>query len=472
MGLIDLSNEITQNLDIDYGLIAKEAYSDIFFEPQVFQNSCAINAQLQLLEEYTGMEIPEDVMATYAAKHGFFNISKGTTLDNTNNLLFKAGLNSEIKQFNGTQELKEVLNNNKDVLIGVDSKELYSQGDLSVPNHQIRIIGYDRGTFSIQDPYYGLQHVSEQELINGWDDSFFHGSVIEPPDPSDIAQIKQQIFDIQADVSPKDLFNARIEDVRARYHSDVAEYTKMGLGSASDHVDVNDLPEDVQNDMQAINVDVGNIVATGGYIALMQFYNKNPKKQKRVTKVALALGAFDAFTDFSGDKVAFDFEINPLLITSLAYYISQVTSKSKNVKIQKFASGFNKILSKGFRVIEYAGYAAIAVEGIDLLFDADLGEFFLELVDAMDFLDIFGDVAGTAADGVDLVEGLATLGLSIAASRLLRFLFKKFNKKDFEQIKILTQKTTPKKTLATLLEHDAPVELLVGPYNEMLKERG
>jgi hypothetical protein len=26
--------------------------------------------------------------------------------------------------------------------------------------------------------------------------------------------------------------------------------------------------------------------------------------------------------------------------------------------------------------------------------------------------------------------------------------------------------------LATLLERDAPVELLVGPYNEMLKERG
>jgi hypothetical protein len=41
-----------------------------------------------------------------------------------------------------------------------------------------------------------------------------------------------------------------------------------------------------------------------------------------------------------------------------------------------------------------------------------------------------------------------------------------------EQITALTKKTTPKKILATLLERDAPVELLVGPYNEMLKERG
>jgi hypothetical protein len=57
MGLMDLSNEITQNLNSSYGLAAQEAYTSLFFDPQVFAKSCAINAQLQLLEEYTGMEI-------------------------------------------------------------------------------------------------------------------------------------------------------------------------------------------------------------------------------------------------------------------------------------------------------------------------------------------------------------------------------------------------------------------------------
>lgn len=474
MGLIDLSNEITQNLDINYGLIAKEAYANLFFDPQTLMKSCAINAQLQLLEEYTGMEIPEDVMSAYAAKHGFFNISDGTSLENLNKLLSEAGINSEIEQFNGIEGLKEALNDGKDIITGVDSSELYHgiEGSIQGADHAVRIVGYHYGYFSIQDPdpRKGLQYVSEQNLSNAWDDYNFQGVEIEPPDPAEISQIKQNIFDMQGEVSPEDVLQARIEDAFARYDNDVAEYAKMGLGSASDHIDINDLPEDVKTDMQAINVDVGNIVATGGYIALMQFYNKNPEKQKRVTKVALALGAFDALTDFSGDQVALDFEINPLLITSLAYYISQVTSNSKNIKLQKFSTGFNKVLSKGFRVIEYAGYAAIAIEGFDLLFDADLGEFFLELVDAIDFLDIFGDVAGTAADGVDIFEGLATLGLSIAASKLIRFLFKKLNKKDFDDINTLTRKTAPKKTLIKLIEAGAPAPMLVGPYKEMLKE--
>jgi hypothetical protein len=357
-------------------------------------------------------------MSAYAAKKGFFNISEGTKEIFSSNLLSEAGISNWQGNLNGVEELKEVLNNNKDVIMGVDSKELYSQGNLPKPNHQIRIIGYDHDTFSIQDPTLGLQYVSEQNLANAWDDSFYHVVLVEPPDPSNITQIKQNIFEMQADVSPEDLLQARIEDDFARYDNDVAVYAREGLGSASDQIDLNDLPEDVKTDMQAINLDVGNIVATGGYIALMQFYNKNPKKQKMVTKVALALGAFDAFTDFNEGNLTFDLdkiEINPLIITSLAYYISQVASNSKNARLKKISTGFNKVLSKGFQVIEYAGYAAIAIEGIDLLFDADLAEFFLELVDDMDFLDVFGDVAGTAADGVDVVEGLATLGISIVA---------------------------------------------------------
>jgi len=42
---------------------------------------------------------------------------------------------------------------------------------------------------------------------------------------------------------------------------------------------------------------------------------------------------------------------------------------------------------------------------------------------------ILGDLTGAVADGTDLVEGAATLGIGIAASRLVRYAFKKFNLK-------------------------------------------
>jgi len=477
MSLADFSQTLETDLYSKFELISKEAYAHLFFDPQVFENSCAINAQLQLLEEYTGMQIQEDVMATYAQKQGFFSISGrsegGTTLENFNKLLSKAGVKSEIIEFNGVDGLKETLNNGRDVLVGIDSNELYEgiEGQIGA-DHAVRILGYDNGTFSIQDPNLGLKYVSEEELSNAWDDFNFSGVVVEPPDTSDISNIQNNIQEMHSSVTYIDLIEARYEDYlegQNAFENDTYEYAT--LGSAQDTVNLDDLPQDVQNDIDAINIDVGNIVATGGYIALMQFFKDNPKKQKNVTKVALALGAFDAFTDFSGDQVALDIEINPLLITSLAYFISQVASNSKNIKWQKRALRFSNILTKGFRVIEYAGYAAIAVEAVDLLTGLEASEFFLELVDTMDFLDIFGDVAGTAADGVDIVEGLATFGLSIAASKVIRFLFKRFNKDDLATIKILSRKTTPKKTLAKLLESDAPVPMLIGPYNEMIRER-
>jgi hypothetical protein len=473
MSLQTFSKAIEETLNCDFNILnVKEAYAHLFHQPQTLLNSCAINAQMQILEERLGIEIDEGKISAFAQKNGYFNVSDGTPPEFLSKILNQAGVETQNGYLNGVAALKSALDDGNDVIIPVDSNELYN-GIEANPNgsdHAVRIIGHQNGVFSIQDPAKGLIKIPENTLSNAWDDSNFRAVIIPPSDIEDLSRIYDKIYEMQDSISSQDLFNLQLENDYALKEV-FGENTSNFLKTVSEQAaDVESLSHEIQKDISEINIDVQNIIATGGYIALMQFFKDNPQKQKTVTKVTLALGVFDAFTDFSGDEVSLDFEINPLLITSLAYYISQLTSKSKNIKLQKFSMNFNKVLSKGMKVIEYAGYAAISIEFIEFLTNAEFNEFFLQIVDAVDFLDFFGDVEEAASRGFDLTEGIATLGLSIAASKFVRWIFNKINKDDIINISTLTRKTTPKKTLALLLEADAPVELLLGPYIEMMKE--
>lgn len=461
-----LHNDIADRLQVP-PLVLQSAYSSQFFDPQTLTNSCAINAQLQLMEEVLGVNLPENAFAAYARANGIFDVSSGTKLENMDGLLQEAGFNTEQFQSGTLDLLKAQLSDGNQILAPID---LNGDGTLE---HAVRILGYNDGIIHVVDPSLGFTDYTEESFNTIWQGD---GVIVQPPDIGDQSAISENVEKIVNSIShdqysqlAHDELSTQIRDMfvnpaEASYQDYVA-----GIPVNDSELSLENLPQDIRHDIEDINIDVGNILATGGYMALMQFYNDHPDKQKKITRVAMAIGAFDAFTNFGDQGISLDFELNPLLITSLAYYISIVGSNSKNMKIQKLSIGFNKFLAKSFRVMEYAGYAAIAVQAIDLLTNADFIPLLAEFIDAIDFLDIFGNVADVASGGADVVDGLATLGLGIAASRLVRYLFKKLNQKDIDEITNLTKTTSPKKILAKLLEHDAPIELLCGPYSAVLK---
>lgn len=448
-------------------LALQSAYSSVFFGPQELANSCAINAQQQLIEEFLGVNLPEKVLAAYARASGMFDVSTGTSLDNTSGILKDAGIPSE--QFHsGTPDfLKAQFNNGSQILASLDL-----DGD-GILDHQIRILGFENGMVHVVDPSSGPDNFPEDLFFNAWQGD---GVTVPPLDIDTRSEVLDRIENMLNSVTPDQYAQMEQEELSNAVRSlfvnpaDVSYQNYVaGVPVEDSQLSIEELPEDIRDDIKSINVDVGNILATGGYMALMQFYNDHPDKQKKITRVAMAIGAFDAFTNFGDQGISLDFELNPLLITSLAYYISIVGTNSKNIKIQKLSIGFNKFLATSFRVMEYAGYAAIAVQAIDVLTNADFIPLLAEFVDAIDFLDIFGNVTDVASGGADLVDGLATLGIGIAASRLVRYLFKKLNQKDLDEITNLTKTTSPKKILAKMLEHDAPIELLCGPYSAVVK---
>jgi hypothetical protein len=460
----ELNSEISELLRVS-PLALQSAYSSLFFDPQVLTNSCAINAQLQLMEEYLGVNLPEDVLAAYARSNGIFDASSGTPVENMDGLLRDAGFQTQHFRSESLDFLKAHLDYGNEILAPIDV-----DGNGAV-DHAIRILGYDDGIIHVVDPSLGFTDYTEESFNTIWQGD---GVVVPLPDLSDQSVISERVESIINSVSPdqysqlaQDELSTQVRDMFINPAEVSYQEFVAGIPATEGDVAIDDLPKDVRDDIANIDIDVGNILATGGYMALMQFYNDHPEKQKKITKVAMAIGAFDALTNFGDQSIQLDFEINPLLITSLAYYISLVGSKSKNTRIQKMSIGFNKLASKSFRVMEYAGYSAIAIEALDLLTNVDLVPILADVIDAVDFLDVFGNVADVASGGADLIDGFATLGIGIVASRIVRSLFKKLNKKDVDEITRLTKTTTPKKVLAKLLELDAPVELLCGPYIEL-----
>lgn len=225
-----------------------------------------------------------------------------------------------------------------------------------------------------------------------------------------------------------------------------------------------DIPDDIAGDMNALSLDMSDILATGGYIGIMEYFKDNPERQKKITNIALAIGAFDTFLEVDGG-VAFDFELNPLLIASLAYFIMFKVKKTSNPHVQKYAMKFSKTLSKGMKVIEYGGYTAISAGLLLELSEAGvLGDFFS---DFFEYWDGLGAVTDIIEGGIDI---FATFGISFALKHLARFIFKKVNKDDVEKIKELEDLTFPKRKLVKYIEAGAPVELMLAPYCETKKK--
>lgn len=114
-------------------------------------NRCAIYAQKFAIEEAIGREVPIEELVSVAEENGWFDEASGggTTRLNMDKLLEYYGVEHEMSFNNDIQDIEEALNNGQNVIVGVDSGQIW-QGD---PNnifspetqadHAVQVIGID-----------------------------------------------------------------------------------------------------------------------------------------------------------------------------------------------------------------------------------------------------------------------------------------------------------------------------------------
>ena len=130
--------EKTGNLTWDY---------KYFFSKQVNDRSCAINAQLQIIEETMGKNYDEQMFINYAKSNNFFREGDGTNPENIGKILDDLGFETHLEKHISLDQIKMVLRNGGDVIIGVDSKELWANTTAEITNggldHAVRIQDYN-----------------------------------------------------------------------------------------------------------------------------------------------------------------------------------------------------------------------------------------------------------------------------------------------------------------------------------------
>jgi len=112
---------------------------------------CALYAQKFVIEEALGREIPIEELVAVAEEHGWFNEAAGggTTTLNMDKLLEYYGVDHEMSFDNDINSLEEALNEGKNVIVGVDSGQIWygDPNNIFSPetqaDHAVQVIGID-----------------------------------------------------------------------------------------------------------------------------------------------------------------------------------------------------------------------------------------------------------------------------------------------------------------------------------------
>lgn len=113
-------------------------------------SSCAVASQEFVLEELTGYEFEEAELREMAEDNGWYDPEGGTPMEDVGNILEAYGLNVEKSVGNDLEDLESALANGGEVIVGVDSGEIWygEDDDLFLPgndaDHAVQVIGIDR----------------------------------------------------------------------------------------------------------------------------------------------------------------------------------------------------------------------------------------------------------------------------------------------------------------------------------------
>lgn len=130
--------------------------------------SCAVASQEFVLERLTGHEFHESDLRVLAEEQGWYSPEGGTPMDDVGNLLEHMGLTVERSQGNSIRDLEECLQNGGEVIVGVDSSEIWEgqDDDFFGPgidaDHAVQVIGLD-----YSDPGNPLVILNDPGTANG-----------------------------------------------------------------------------------------------------------------------------------------------------------------------------------------------------------------------------------------------------------------------------------------------------------------
>ena len=119
------------------------------WHPQESNDTCAVASQEFVLETLTGQEFTEQELRDLAEENGWYSPGGGTDAYATGNILEAMGLRVEKGEGNSIQDIEECLVNGGEVIVGVDSSELWVEpdGEMFGPgmqaDHAIQVIGID-----------------------------------------------------------------------------------------------------------------------------------------------------------------------------------------------------------------------------------------------------------------------------------------------------------------------------------------
>ncbi|MGN0828737.1 MAG: hypothetical protein ACI4PZ_03340 [Akkermansia sp.] len=160
------------------------------FDPSVYQyysDTCAIQSQKLILEKF-GIHKTEEELIQDAKLHGWYSEGYGTPTTDVGKLLDLYGIKNEASINNNIFSLANELAQHKQVIVSVDSKELWGRegfyGDVKDwfcgehPDHALIVAGVDTSDpgnvkVVLTDPGTGQLRVTytEEEFMSAWKDS-------------------------------------------------------------------------------------------------------------------------------------------------------------------------------------------------------------------------------------------------------------------------------------------------------------
>lgn len=148
-------------------------------------SSCAVASQEFVLEQLTGREFDESDLRELAEEQGWYSPEGGTPMDDVGNILEHMGLTVERSQGNSIRDLEECLQNGGEVIVAVDSSEIWEgrDDDFFGPgmdaDHAVQVIGIDHSDpgnpmVILNDPGAangGGAMISLDVFMGAWEDS-------------------------------------------------------------------------------------------------------------------------------------------------------------------------------------------------------------------------------------------------------------------------------------------------------------
>lgn len=149
-------------------------------------NDCAVKCQQLILKEF-GIPIDEQTLISEATEHGWFQ--DGTPMEDIGKLLNLHGVETTTFHHANQYSLIQELVSGHQVIVGIDSGELWKPGffeklqdalGISGPDHAVIISGIDASNPNdvrvvITDPGTGrIASYSYEEFADAWEDSDFH----------------------------------------------------------------------------------------------------------------------------------------------------------------------------------------------------------------------------------------------------------------------------------------------------------